>query len=134
MKRAGWMAVALLLLVGAGASAKPAAPRELVLVGRVTATTPPTPHCGTVAFAMKVRVQVEEVSEGQYERAFVDVMVGCPELSPIRLAVGTRARLELSREPPRPKTKWAFKGQLPAPRFPELWLVTGSNLPLPHDG
>jgi hypothetical protein len=127
MSRAGSITVAVLLLFGPRALAKPAASPGLALIGRVTATTRPAPPCGTGAFAMKVRFQVEQVVEGDYKQAFVDVIVGCPELFPVRLAVGAQARLVLAREQPRPRTSWAFMGELPAPRFPQFWLVEATQ-------
>jgi hypothetical protein len=119
--------VAALLLLGPEAIAKPAARPELTVVGHVTVTTRRVPHCGTGAFGMKVRYQVDEVVAGDYKERFVDVIVGCPEMFPIRFAVGTRARLELTREGRRPKMSWAFSGDLPAPRFPQYWLVTATQ-------
>jgi hypothetical protein len=127
MTRASFMTVALVLLLGPHALAKPAAAPALTLEGRVTATTRPAPHCGTGAFAIKVRFQVEEVVEGDYKQPSVDVIVGCPEMCPIRLVVGARAQLVLAREAPRPKVSWAFMGELPAPRFPEFWLVRATQ-------
>jgi hypothetical protein len=113
----------LWLLLALSAQAKPSNPHELVLIGHITATTRPTPHCGTIAFAMKVRVQVEDVVQGDYQQTSVDIIVGCPELFATPLVVGARARWVLAREQPRPKTDWAFLGELPPPRFPEFWLV-----------
>ena len=72
---------------------------------------------------MKVRFEVEAVVEGRYEQPFVDVIVGCPEMFPIRFNVGARMRLVLTREQRRPKASWAYTGELPAPRFPQFWLV-----------
>jgi hypothetical protein len=122
VSRAGSIVAGLLLLLAPGALAKPAPPPDLVVVGRVSLTTRPSPHCGTGAFAIRVRFQVEEVVAGKYEQPFVDVVIGCPEMFPVRFEVGARARLTLAREQPRPKTSWAYTGELPAPRFPQFWL------------
>lgn len=108
-----------------GAPPTPSPDKPLVIIGRVHATTKASPSCGEFAFAMKVRVQVERVLEGDYRHDFLDMTVGCPELFPVKLGVGARAKLRLQRTPPKPATHWVIAGDLPKPQRPAFWLVTG---------
>jgi hypothetical protein len=134
MSRAALFVAAALILFAPRARAKhdaPAPAPDVVLVGSISATTKALPPCGTGAFAMKLRVRVEQLEKGDYAQPFVDVLAGCPEMFAVPFVVGARVRLGLARKQPRPRTDWAVAGELPKPSFPELWLAEATLLAAP---
>ena len=121
-RSAALVALACLFLSSPGAIAgkkkPPARPMpSLVIEGRAIATTEPTPHCGIIAFAQKVRYEVLKVVKGKYTHAKVDVTHPCENV-----AVGTRRTLTLG---PKPNVGFNYSviGKLQPPHPPHYWLV-----------